>query len=82
VTLWPTQLLARRAHEPLKKILPHRKRPAKWKEAAGCQSPRHHPLERGARRLFPQLNQSKRIRPRTSFSSLRGMLAASANVMP
>jgi hypothetical protein len=23
-------------------MLPHRKHPAKWKEAAGCQSPRHH----------------------------------------
>ena len=62
-TLWPTQLLARRAHEPLKKMLPHRQRPTKWKEAAGCQSPRHHPLERGALHLFPRFNQSQARSP-------------------
>jgi hypothetical protein len=79
-TLWPTQLLARRAHEPLKKMLPHRQRPTKWKEAAGCQSPRHHPLERGALHLL-RFNQFSAVAlARTSFSSLRRPRAAPANV--
>jgi hypothetical protein len=44
--------------------LPHGKRPAKRKEAAGCEFPRHPSLARGALHLFPELNQSKHIRLR------------------